>query len=643
VDADEVTNGAGAPDPRSTPSGQKDGRRETPNWLIGLVLVAGLGLLALIIAVQLRTPGLPDELTYASFLTEAANDRVQTVVIDSDTGQIEGTRVDGTTFQVQGPPANLPDADLALLDQHHVARNYQQPTKSADWGSLLVLVVPVALIGFLFLGMRKRSPNPAQGAAGFAASPGRVHTTERPAVTFRDVAGYEAVKDEIREVVDFLKEPERFREVGARIPKGLLLIGPPGTGKTLLAKAVAGEAAVPFISVTGSDFMEMFVGVGAARVRRLFEDGRKQAPSIIFIDEIDSVGRTRGTGLGSSHDEREQTLNQILSEMDGFETTEGIVVMAATNRPDILDPALLRAGRFDRQVLVPLPSMEERIAILRVHCDGKELADDADLGVVARGTPGMSGAELANVVNEAALGAVRRGDTLLSAGDFDQARDRVLMGLRRTSLVLSDDEKRVVAHHEAGHAVMAVLCEHADPVHKVTVLPSGFALGATQQLPQTERHLYSRSYLLDAIAVQLGGRAAEDMVFGDPSTGAANDLAGATRTARHMVMEWGMSDRLGPVAWTADGTALADPVGGAWSDETARLVDDEVARILDEQDARVRRVLHDHRSALDAVARELIEHETVDGATVTRLVTETRPARLHPTRPLNRSRLADAG
>jgi cell division protease FtsH len=640
-----VTTGGRSPEPRPDRPGDPQVRRGTPRWVTGLIVLGVLGFLALVIALQLRTPGTPDEITYAAFLSEVREDHVATVALGGDAGEITGTRVDGTSFRVQGPATALPDADLALLDEHHVARNYEAPSPTVNWGSMLAVVLPIALLGFFFVAMRKRPLDPAAGAAGFASSPGRVHTTERPPVTFRDVAGYEAVKDEIREVVDFLKEPERFREIGARIPKGLLLIGPPGTGKTLLAKAVAGEAAVPFISVTGSDFMEMFVGVGAARVRKLFEDGRKQAPSIIFIDEIDSIGRTRGTGLGTAHDEREQTLNQILAEMDGFETTEGIVVMAATNRPDILDPALLRAGRFDRQVLVPLPSLEERVDILHVHCDDKVLADDVDLAVVARGTPGMSGAELANVVNEAALGAVRRAAPELSAADFDAARDRVLMGLRRTSLVLSDEEKRVVAHHEAGHAVMAVLCEHADPVHKVTVLPTGIALGATQQLPQTERHLYGRPYLLDAIAVQLGGRAAEELVFGEPSTGAANDLAGATRTARHMVLEWGMTERLGPMAWSAEDTAIADHAGtgAVWSDETARLVDDEVARILDEQDARVRRALQDHRPALEAVARELIEHETVDGSTVARLVAETPPTRLGAARSDGRKRLADTG
>jgi cell division protease FtsH len=622
-----VTDGAGPPTPNTPPPRAAD-KHPTPRWIVALAVFAGLVLVALAIVAVLRTPMPSDEITYAQFLTEVQSDRTATIAISSSSGAIIGTRVDGTSFSVQGPPNTIPDADLALLAQHGVARNYEASHRTVDawpaWGSLLVVLVPITLIGFFAFRMRRpRAGGPVAGAAGFAASPGHVHTTERPPVTFRDIAGYDTVKDEIREVVDFLREPERFREVGARIPKGMLLIGPPGTGKTLLAKAVAGEAAVPFISVTGSDFMEMFVGVGAARVRKLFADGRKQAPSIIFIDEIDSVGRTRSTGLGAGHDEREQTLNQILSEMDGFETTEGIVVMAATNRPDILDPALLRAGRFDRQVLVSLPSLDERVAILTVHCDGKQLDDDVDLALVARGTPGMSGAELANVVNEAALAAVRRGAPSLSADDFDQARDRVLMGLRRTSLVLSDEEKRVVAHHEAGHAVIAVLCEHADPVHKVTVLPSGVALGVTQQLPEAERHLSTRSYLLDAIAVQLAGRAAEDLVFGEPSTGAANDLGNATQLARHMVREWGRSERVGPMAWTAEDTELAAVAGAAWSQETAHLVDGEVARILAEQDARVRAALQQHRAALDAVAHELVEHETVDGTTVSRLVAES--------------------
>jgi cell division protease FtsH len=452
-----------------------------------------------------------------------------------------------------------------------------------------------------------------------------VYTTERPSSTFADVAGYDAVKDDIREVVDFLRDPGRFRDIGARIPKGILLVGPPGTGKTLMARAVAGEAGVAFISVTGSHFMEMFVGVGAARVRGLFEAAREHAPSIIFVDEIDSIGRKRGTGTVGGHDERDQTLNQLLAEMDGFETTEGIVVMAATNRPDILDSALLRAGRFDRQVVIPLPTLQERVAILGVHAKDKHLDPDVDLQVVARGTPGMSGADLANLVNEAALTALRSGAAAIHAEHFDEARDRVLMGLQRTSMALTDDEKRSVAHHEAGHAVMAEVLAHADPVHKVTILPSGMALGTTQQLPTNERHLYERGYLLDTLAVRLAGRIAEELTCDDISSGAANDLAEATSIATQMVRDWAMTDELGPVAWGGTQTpgGPAELVGiRPYSEATAHTIDAEIQRVLTEQHERARQILSEHRRALDAVAEALIEHETLSGDTVSRIVRE---------------------
>ena len=401
----------------------------------------------------------------------------------------------------------------------------------------------------------------------------KVYNTEKPKTTFADVAGYGPVKQEISEVVDFLKNPGKFKEIGARIPKGVLLVGPPGTGKTLIARAVAGEAGVPFVSVTGSDFMEMFVGVGAARVRDLFQTARKQAPAIIFVDEIDSIGRKRGAGLGGGHDEREQTLNQMLAEMDGFEATEGIVMMAATNRPDVLDPALLRPGRFDRQIMVPLPTQDERRDILLVHFKDKKMSSDVDVDIVARGTPGMAGADLANLVNEAALFAVRRGDNEIHANDFDDARDRVLMGLRRPSIVMNDLEKEHTAYHEAGHAVAAYVFEHADPVHKVTILPTGMALGMTQQMPVEERYSHDKDYLRDSLGVFMGGRVAEEIMFGTKSTGAQNDLVRATEIARRMVREWGMSDRIGPMAWGSEGAVFLgeDLVHTRdYSDETAR-------------------------------------------------------------------------
>ena len=413
------------------------------------------------------------------------------------------------------------------------------------------------------------------------------------------------MKQEINEVVDFLKSPGRFKDIGARIPKGVLLVGPPGTGKTLLARAVAGEAGVPFMSVTGSDFMEMFVGVGASRVRDLFQTARKQAPAIIFVDEIDSIGRKRGAGLGGGHDEREQTLNQMLAEMDGFETTEGIVMMAATNRPDVLDPALLRPGRFDRQIVVPLPDLEERLPILQVHCKDKKMGPDVDLNVVARGTPGMSGADLANLVNEAALHAVRRHAESIHMEDFEAARDRVLMGQRRESMALSEEEKERVAYHEGGHAVLAYVLPNADPVHKVTILPTGMALGVTQQLPMEERHLYGREYIEDSLCVRMGGRVAESIVFGNLSTGASDDLVGSTELARKMVREWGMSDRIGPMAWGAAGMVfLGEDLMHTrdYSDETSRVIDEEVERILRGQEERATQMLQQHREGLDMVA-----------------------------------------
>ncbi|MCU1485019.1 MAG: ATP-dependent metalloprotease FtsH, partial [Actinomycetia bacterium] len=420
----------------------------------------------------------------------------------------------------------------------------------------------------------------------------------------------------------FLKFPEKFGQIGARIPKGVLLVGPPGTGKTLIARAVAGEAGVPFLSVTGSDFMEMFVGVGASRVRDLFQSAKKLGRAIIFVDEIDSIGRKRGAGLGGGHDEREQTLNQMLSEMDGFEATEGIVMIAATNRPDILDPALLRPGRFDRQVVVPLPEVGERVSILEVHAKDKKIAKDVDLTTVARGTPGMSGADLANLVNEAALFAVRRGDDQVHMTDFESARDRVLMGMRRDSMALSDQEKEAVAYHEGGHAVCAAVLPNSDPLHKVTILPTGMALGVTMQLPE-ERHLYRQDYIEDSLVVRMGGRIAEELVYGLYSTGANNDLQGATELARKMVREWGMSSRVGPMAWGSQGAVfLGDDLmhGRDYSDETARVIDEEVERILREQEERCRQTLREYRLGLDAVAAALLEHETIDGAEVHRLI-----------------------
>ncbi len=469
------------------------------------------------------------------------------------------------------------------------------------------------------------------GAPRTPTRPSRIGlVAERPPTRFTDVAGADEAKEELAEIVEFLREPERFLAVGARIPRGVLLVGPPGNGKTLLARAVAGEAGVPFLSVTGSDFMEMFVGVGASRVRDLFQTARKMGRAIIFVDEIDSIGRKRGAGLGGGHDEREQTLNQMLSEMDGFEATEGIVMMAATNRPDILDPALLRPGRFDRQVVVPLPELSERELILRVHAKSKRMSSDVDLAVVARGTPGMSGADLSNLVNEAALFAVRAGDEEIHQHHFELARDRVLMGARRESMALADSEKEAIAYHEAGHAVAAAVLPKADPVHKVTILPMGMALGVTQQLPMDDRHIYRQDYIEDSLVVRMGGRIAEELVFGVISTGANNDLVGSTELARKMVREWGMSGRVGPMAWGSQGAVfLGDDLMHSrdYSDETARVIDEEVEKILRQQEDRCRETLSAHRAGLDLVARALLEHETIDGSEVYRLVALGREGR----------------
>jgi cell division protease FtsH len=509
-----------------------------------------------------------------------------------------------------------------LLKSKNVDYDYSTP-QGNFFTSLIPILLPFLLIMGFFIWMQRRAMGQAGSIMSIGRSRAKNFNADKPVTTFADVAGYEGVKQEIKEVVDFLRTPERFKEIGARVPKGILLVGPPGTGKTLFARAVAGEAGVGFLSVTGSDFMEMFVGVGASRVRDLFQQAAKMGRAIIFVDEIDSIGRKRGAGLGGGHDEREQTLNQMLAEMDGFEATEGIVVLAATNRPDILDAALLRPGRFDRQIIVPLPESDERLAILKVHSVGKRMGQDVDLDTMAKATPGMSGADLANLVNEAALFAVRRGSTHIERIDFENARDRVVLGASRESLVLNAEEKRATAYHEGGHAVLATVLPHSDPLHKVTILPRGMALGVTWTLP-AERHTYSREFFEDVICKAMGGRVAEMMVFGSLNSGAANDLEQATGIARRMVREWGMSDAVGPMAWSGQQQVfLGEDLmtsGREYSDETARKIDEEIGRILLEQEKRARVMLEKHRAGLDLVAQSLLDNETIDGAMVSRLV-----------------------
>ena len=561
------------------------------------------------------------EVAYARFLDQVAVGEVAEILVDNQTGRIEFTDAEGATYATTGP-LELSIDDRRLLADSGAAVRFEtpQPGFLQTW---LPLLLPVGLIILFFVWINRRAQGQMSGMMSIGRSRAKTYTTERPDTTFDDVAGYAGVKQEIREVVDFLKDTEKFAEIGARVPKGVLLVGPPGTGKTLIARAVAGEAGVPFMSVTGSDFMEMFVGVGASRVRDLFETARKMGRAIIFIDEVDSVGRKRGAGLGGGHDEREQTLNQMLSEMDGFEDSGGIVMLAATNRPDILDPALLRPGRFDRQVVVPLPELDDRRQILDVHVKGKRVDDDVDLDLVARGTPGMSGADLANLVNEAALIAVRTGEDSIRADHFESARDRTLMGQKRESMALTSDEKEAIAYHEAGHALCAAVLPTADPLHKVTIIPSGMALGVTMQLPEEERHIHRQDYLEDSLVVMMGGRMAEDLVFGVGSTGASNDLVRATEIARKMVREWGMSDQVGPMAWGSQGQVfLGDDLLHTrdYSDDTARVIDEEVQRILTDQEDRCRKLLTDHRNALDLIARSLLEHETISGDEVGRLV-----------------------
>lgn len=589
-----------------------------PRWLVWALIAV-----AVVLLVGPRLLPTPEQtrLTYTEFLELVERGGVREVTINNLNNQISGKLSDSRNFVTTGANT-LSDADEQLLKSKGVDYDYSTPQ-----GNFFTNIIPILLPFFLIMGFFIWMQRRAMGQAGNIMSIGRTrakpYQADKPSTTFADIAGYEGVKQEIREVVDFLRMPDRFKEIGARVPKGVLLVGPPGTGKTLFARAVAGEAGVGFLAVTGSDFMEMFVGVGASRVRDLFQQARKMGRAIIFVDEIDSIGRKRGAGLGGGHDEREQTLNQMLSEMDGFETSEGVVVMAATNRPDVLDAALLRPGRFDRQIIVPLPEAKERHAILKVHSTGKRMGADVDLETMSKATPGMSGADLANLVNEAALIAVRRGATEIERLDFENARDRVVMGARRESLALNAEEKRAVAFHEGGHAVLSTVLPNSDPLHKVTILPRGMALGVTWSLPE-ERHTYSREYFLDTICKAMGGRVAESIVFGSLNSGAANDLEQATSIARRMVREWGMSDAVGPMAWSGQQQVfLGEDLmtsGREYSDDTAKKIDDEISRILHEQEERARVTLMKHRRGLDLVAEALLEHETIDGAAVAKLI-----------------------
>ncbi len=596
-----------------------------PRWRIWLIPIG----IALVLLVLLHpgSKGTPTRsLTYTGFVNEVTANKVSTATISS-TGSVTGKLRNGTAYTSQIPTA-LNDTGLSpLLSAHKVQVTGSVASTSPLLGVLGFLLPLLLIVGvFVWIGHRARKQlgggmgGGIGGIMGIGKSKAKVYDEERPTTRFADIAGYEGSKAEVMEIVDFLKHPGRYAAAGAVGPKGVLMVGPPGTGKTLLARAVAGEADVAFFALSGSSFVEMFVGVGASRVRDLFTDARKRSPSIIFIDEIDAIGGRRGPGGFGSNDEREQTLNQLLSDMDGFEPGAPVVVMAATNRAEILDSALLRPGRFDRTVEIPLPNQKERSAILAIHAEGKKLAPDVDLDALSRGTPGFSGADLANLVNEAAINAVRDHRRVVCAADFDAARDRLLIGRRDASNALLPEEKHVVAVHEAGHALVAVLSEHADPVAKVTILPRGAALGVTEQLPLSERHLYPESYLTDTLAVRLGGRAAEILVLGEPSTGASNDLAGATDLATRMVREWGFSSEVGPIGYGPEGPSRDNPFAGRpYAEETQRAIDTEVARLLREAEVRAADVLRAHRETLDRVVELLLERETIDGSDLAKI------------------------
>jgi cell division protease FtsH len=558
-------------------------------------------------------------INYSRFLDLVKTEKVTKVTLQGE--EISGELTDGKAFKTYSPA----DPDLVKLLQSKKVEITAKPRDDSPWyTTLLVSWLPmIVLVGIWIFFMRQMQAGGGK-AMSFGKSRARLMTENTVKVTFNDVAGIEEAKEEVAEIIDFLKDPKKFTRLGGRIPKGVLLVGAPGSGKTLLARAIAGEAAVPFFSISGSDFVEMFVGVGAARVRDLFIQGKKSAPCIIFIDEIDAVGRHRGAGLGGGHDEREQTLNQLLVEMDGFEANEGVILIAATNRPDVLDPALLRPGRFDRQVVVPIPDLRGREAILKVHSRRTPVADSVDLSILARSTPGFSGADLENLVNEAALFAAREGKEAVSMEDFERAKDKVLMGSERKSLIMSDRERTNTAYHEAGHTMVAKLIPGTDPIHKVTIIPRGRALGLTQQLPLDERHTYPKEYLMDTLTVLLGGRAAEDLIFQHFTTGAGNDLERATDLARKMVCNWGMSDELGPVTFGKReehiflGREFAQSKD--YSEETARLIDGAIKNLVLSASRRASGLLAANRDQLHALAQALLEKETLDAAEIDRLL-----------------------
>jgi cell division protease FtsH len=607
-------------------------------WVVVLCVVVLLW-----VVVKSGQTAQPDNPSFTRFLSEAKTGQIKSVEMTGN--EAKGKyREGGKEFRTVVPTL-FPDM-YKILDEAKVEVTINKEA-NGTWVNILMNVFPfVLLIGF-WLFMMRQMQSGGNKALSFGKSRARLHSSQQKKVTFKDVAGVEEAKEELQEIIEFLREPQKFQKLGGRIPKGVLLMGSPGTGKTLLARAIAGEANVPFFSISGSDFVEMFVGVGASRVRDLFEQGKKNAPCIVFIDEIDAVGRHRGAGLGGGHDEREQTLNQLLVEMDGFESNEGVILVAATNRPDVLDPALLRPGRFDRRVVVPRPDLKGREQILKVHTRKVPLSDDVNLSVLGRGTPGFAGADLANLVNEAALVAARQNRKVVTMWDFELAKDKVIMGAERKSMMLSDEEKRTTAFHEAGHALIAALLPEADPLHKVTIIPRGMALGLTMQLPLDDKHSYSQIYLKGQICVLMAGRIAEEIFLNQSTTGASNDIERATDLARRMVCEWGMSE-LGPLSFGKKeeqiflGREIAQHRD--YSEETAIRIDGQVRRMIDEQYQRARKLVEENHDGMIRVAEALLEREILDGEEVKQLL---RGETLNP--PVSRSgtqqvlRPADSG
>ena len=572
------------------------------------------------------------EIAFSDFLDRVDKNQVSEVLIRGDEVYGRSPEAAGAHPSAAARPFDFvtysPGYDklVSLLREHHVKIKAEQASQGSMWTAILSWL-PFVLLGVMWYFFYRQMQAGGNKAMAFGKSRARLLNPQKKGITFKDVAGVEEAKEELQEIIEFLRDPQKFQKLGGKIPRGVLLMGPPGTGKTLLARAVAGEAEVPFFSISGSDFVEMFVGVGASRVRDLFEQGKKNAPCIIFIDEIDAVGRHRGAGLGGGHDEREQTLNALLVEMDGFEVNDGVILIAATNRPDVLDPALLRPGRFDRRIVVSRPDLNGRTEVLKVHTAKITLAPDVDLSVLARATPGFSGADIANLVNEAALRAARFNKTAVAMADFEYAKDKVMMGAERRSLALSEEEKRVVAYHEAGHALIAAMLPNADPLHKVTIIPRGLALGLTQQLPEEDRYMHAKSYLADELVVLMGGRLAEQIVFGDEkiTTGAGNDLERATELARKMVCEWGMSS-MGPLTFGKREEAIFLGKEFArhqdYSEATAVEIDGEIKRLVENAYGRAQQTLSENRPVLDKIAAALLEREVLEGEEVYAMVSE---------------------